>query len=263
MEPSINPESKMTKVTTVLFNDLLTDLSERLEVDLPADLHILVREASEAIAYIFITMGMEDKILNDPVDNFVGQDDPVAVDSDLTVMNKSINELLAKKQTLLEKLANPVEEGVEPKVNLLAKGFLFTAQDAQIGEHPFWMDVQLTNPNEFLVSGSSNAKMTRNEVKALRKALKKVLKMEDSHYGLPDMNNEDEKELIKSSFDAAVQLNDEVEVPKKFKAKKKQQLEEKLTNDEKDIIAAAEVMKMAKGLSPTKTSFKEFEYHGR
>lgn len=83
----------------------------------------------------------------------------------------------------------PLEEE-EPKVKKMIDGFTIQASKSQVGENPFWVDVQLVGVDQYLISGNSNGVMTRDEIKSLRKQLKQIMNMEKSTY--PENFPEDE-----------------------------------------------------------------------
>lgn len=85
--------------------------------------------------------------------------------------------------TIADAQPDPTEGEEEvPKLQALAKGFMFQAGKAMAGQEPFYLETHLIGENQYAVSGNKNGVMTRADVKALRKALKSLLNQEKEDY---------------------------------------------------------------------------------
>lgn len=82
------------------------------------------------------------------------------------------------------KSAKPdVAEGEEtPKLQTLAKGFMFTANKPMAGQHPFYLEGHLIGEDQYAVSANKNGVLTRADIKALRKALKALMNKEKEDF---------------------------------------------------------------------------------
>lgn len=71
----------------------------------------------------------------------------------------------------------------EPTIDAYASGFMFQANQAiPEGTEPFFMDFQLIDVDQYVITGGRSGVLTREEVKTLRRNLKKVLKKEKMDY---------------------------------------------------------------------------------
>lgn len=96
----------------------------------------------------------------------------------------------------------------EPKVKEMQDGFQLQAGKAQVGENPFWIDVQLVGLDQYLISGNSNGVMTREEIKKLRKELKKVMNMEKHQH--PEEFPEDKEKKNKKGKKKVQKVVDDI-----------------------------------------------------
>lgn len=76
------------------------------------------------------------------------------------------------------------EEEKAPKLQTLATGFMFTADKAVAGNHPFYLEAHLIGENQYAFSANKNGVLTRADVKALRKALKSLLNQEKEEFDI-------------------------------------------------------------------------------
>jgi hypothetical protein len=76
------------------------------------------------------------------------------------------------------------EDEQQPKLQSLAKGFMFQAGKAMAGNEPFYTEVHLIGENQYAVSGNKNGVLTRSDIKALRKSLKALMNQEKEEYNV-------------------------------------------------------------------------------
>lgn len=75
-------------------------------------------------------------------------------------------------------------EAEKPKLQSLAKGFMFQAGKAMSGQEPFYTEVHLIGENQYAVSANKNGVLTRSDIKALRKSLKALMNQEKEEYNV-------------------------------------------------------------------------------
>src|SRR6476469_1815552 len=81
------------------------------------------------------------------------------------------------------------ENAEQPKLQTLAKGFMFQAGKAMSGPEPFYLEAHLIGENQYALSANKNGVLTRNDIKALRKSLKAMMNQENEEYNPQPQND--------------------------------------------------------------------------
>lgn len=99
------------------------------------------------------------------------------------------DEFLTAVKGAKEEIKPEDEEAETPKLQTLAKGFMFQAAKSMAGAEPFYTEVHLIGENQYAISANKNGVLTRNDIKALRKSLKALMNQEKEEFS-PEPQND-------------------------------------------------------------------------